>query len=448
MIFIGLTIGIIIGALVGYLLAGRSNADNASKLNAAEASIALKGELLRTQAENHERQIELMKADRKQLSEEMSTISGEVLSRTSKQLSAEFTERQKLEREQAKNELDRRTIEIKTAVNPVTEKLAEVQLKVESLEKERVKAQGELGEQLKVLKEGVGSLAKEAGGLTAALRKPMGRGSWGEVQLRNVIELAGMVEHCDFKTQHTVEGDSGRLRPDVIVNMPGGQTVVVDAKAPMEAFLEAQEETDEGKRQELLAHHARQVRSHINVLRTKDYQSQFETSPELVVMFVPSEGLYHAALAEDSLLLEHGLKEKVLIATPTTLIGLLRAINYGWGQDTIARSAQEIATAGKELHKRILTFAEPLHKVGKSLNTAADNYNKAVRSYESRIVPQLRRLEESGARSSKEIEISPTVDTVAQSIAIEASTTQEDAQSTEEDAQSTDVDAQSGIELP
>jgi len=209
MIFIGLTIGIIIGALVGYLLAGRSNADTASKLNATETSIALKDELMRTQAEHHERQIDLMKADRKQLSEEMSTISGEVLSRTSKQLSAEFTERQKLERQQAKNELDKRTIEIKTAVNPVTEKLAEVQQKVESLEKERVKAQGELGEQLKVLREGVGSLAKEAGGLTAALRKPMGRGSWGEVQLRNVIELAGMVEHCDFKTQHTVEGDSG-----------------------------------------------------------------------------------------------------------------------------------------------------------------------------------------------------------------------------------------------
>jgi DNA recombination protein RmuC len=436
MIFIGLTIGIIAGAILGYLLAARSNADAVLRMNAAEASLALKDELLRTQAENHERQIELMKSDRKQLSEEMTTISSEVLSRTSKQLSAEFTERQKLEREQAKNELEKRTVEIRTAVTPVTEKLAEVQQKVESLEKERVKAQGELGEQLKVLKEGVGSLAKEAGGLTAALRKPMGRGSWGEVQLRNVIELAGMVEHCDFKTQFTVEGDNGRLRPDVIVNMPGGQTVVVDAKAPMEAFLEAQEEADEEKRQELLARHARHVRDHINTLRTKDYQSQFETSPELVVMFVPSEGLYHAALAEDSLLLEHGLTEKVLIATPTTLIGLLRAINYGWGQDTIARSAQEIAAAGKELHKRILTFAEPLHKVGKSLNTAADNYNKAVRSYESRIVPQLKRLEDSGAQSPKEIEPSPTVDTVAQSIAIEAAAAPEDAGSIEEDAES------------
>ena len=420
MIFIGLTIGIILGTIVGYLVASRSDGDTRSRLTTAEAEVAAKDELLRAQAENHARQIEMIRADRKQLSEEMTAISGEVLSKTSKQLSAEIAERQKLERELAKNELDKRTVEIKTAVNPVTEKLAEVQQKVDSLEKERVKAQGELGEQLKVLREGVGNLAKEAGGLTAALRKPMGRGSWGEVQLRNVIELAGMIEHCDFETQFTVEGDNGRLRPDVLVNMPGDKTVVVDAKAPMEAFLEAQEEEDEIKRQSLLARHARQVRDHINVLRTKDYQSQFENSPELVVMFVPSEGLYHAALAEDSLLLEHGLKEKVLIATPTTLIGLLRAINYGWGQETIARSAQEIATAGRELHKRILTFAEPLSKVGKSLDTAAENYNRAIRSYESRIVPQLKRMEDAGAKSSKEIEPGPTVDTTLHSIAIEA----------------------------
>ena len=260
----------------------------------------------------------------------------------------------------------------------MTEKLSEVQQKVESLEKDRVRAQSELGEQLKQLREGVGSLANEAGGLSAALRKPMGRGSWGEVQLRNVVELAGMIEHCDFETQVTVEGDEGRLRPDVTVNMPGGQIVVIDAKAPMEAFLEAQEAVNEDVRAELLAQHAHQVRNHINILRNKKYQDQFDQSPELVVMFVPSEGIYHAALAEDSGLLEYGLKEKVLIATPTTLIGLLRAIYYGWGQDRIARSAQEIADTGRELHKRILTFAEPLNKVGKSLGQATDSYNQAI----------------------------------------------------------------------
>jgi DNA recombination protein RmuC len=447
-IFIGLTIGIAIGALVGYLLAARSGADTASRLNAAEAAVELKEELLRTQAENHERQIELIRADRKQLSEEMSTISGEVLTRTSKQLSLEMAERQKLEREQARNELEKRTVEIKTAVTPVTEKLAEVQQKVDSLEKDRVKAQGELGEQLKNLQAGVANLADQAGGLSAALRKPQGRGSWGEVQLTNVIELAGMVEHCDFVSQTAVEGDNGRLIPDVVVNMPGGKSVVIDAKSPMEAFLEAQEETDEEKKSELLQQHARQVRNHVNTLRTKRYQDQFEHSPELVVMFLPSEGLYFSALSEDSKLLEDGLKENVLIATPTTLIGLLRAIYYGWGQDKIARSAQEIAEAGRELHKRVLNFAEPLAKVGKSLNSATVSYNKAIGSYESRVVPQLRKIEGAGAKSSKEISTLEAIETSSREIVIDTSAVEEDF---EEDLELVDlelVEPAGEIELP
>lgn len=421
MIIIGLIIGLVFGALVAYVALSRRIAESASELKSAKSQVEAGEALLRSQTENHEKQLELVRADRKQLSEEMTAISSEVLRKTSKQLEEDLANRQKLERERSKNELDRRTTEIRTAVAPVTEKLGEVQKKVETLEKDRVKAQGELGQELKHLREGVGDLAQQAGGLTAALRKPMGRGSWGEVQLKNVIELAGMVEHCDFDTQHTVESDDGRLRPDVIVHMPGGQTVVVDAKAPMEAFLEAQDVTDEHGREELMKKHARQVREHINILRTKNYQSQFDQSPELVVMFVPSEGLYHAALAEDSMLLEHGLKEKVLIATPTTLIGLLRAIYYGWGQDRIARSAQEIADAGRELHKRILTFAEPLSKVGKSLDNAAESYNKAIGSYETRVVPQLRRIEDAGAKSHKEIEPSPSIDTTARSIAVETS---------------------------
>lgn len=421
MIFIGLIIGIVLGALVAYLLLNRRIAESASELKAVRSEAGAREALLETQAQNHEKQLELVRADRKQLSEEMTAISSEVLLKTSKQLEEDLAGRQKLERERSKNELEKRTTEIKTAVAPVTEKLGEVQKKVESLEKDRVRAQGELGQELKQLREGMGDLAQQAGGLTAALRKPMGRGSWGEVQLRNVIELAGMVEHCDFVTQQTVEGEEGRLRPDVVVNMPGGQTVVVDAKAPMEAFLEAQEENDEQERQRHLKKHARQVRDHVNALRTKNYQAQFDQSPELVVMFVPSEGLYHAALAEDSMLLEHGLKEKVLIATPTTLIGLLRAINYGWGQDKIAQSAQEIADAGRELHKRILTFAEPLTRVGKSINTAAESYNKAIGSYEARVVPQLRRIEEAGAKSSREIESTPGIDTTTRGIAVETS---------------------------
>lgn len=411
--------GTLIGALIAYAYLSRTRAEAVAELRATQAEVSAAEARLAIQAENHDREITMIRADRRQMSEQMAAISTEVMQRTSRQLAEDMEQRQKIDRLASRNELDRRTAEIKTAVTPVTEKLSEVQRKVESLEQDRVRAQSELGEQLKQLREGVGHLADEAGGLSAALRKPMGRGSWGEVQLRNVVELAGMVEHCDFETQVTVEGDAGRLRPDVTVNMPGGQIVVIDAKAPMEAFLEAQEATNEDVRQELLVRHAGQVRNHINLLRAKRYQDQFDQSPELVVMFVPSEGIYHAALAEDSGLLEYGLKEKVLIATPTTLIGLLRAIYYGWGQDRIARSAQEIADTGRELHKRILTFAEPLNRVGRSLNQAADSYNQAVNSYEARVVPQLRRIEEAGAKSAKDIEPPPAVETATKMIAIE-----------------------------
>lgn len=424
MIVVGLIVGIAIGALAAYVVFGRKAGESELELRALRGELLHKDELLRTQAANHAQQVEAMRADEERLREQMTAISNSVLERTTRHLEEQLEQRQKLEREQAKNELEKRTVEIKTAVSPVTEKLAEVQKKVEELEAQRIKAQSELNQQLRYLKEGTEALASEAGGLSAALRKPMGRGSWGEVQLRRVIELAGMVEHCDFTTQVTVEGDEGRLRPDVVVHMPGGHSVVIDAKAPMEGFLEALNETDEARREEQLKRHVRHVREHVNTLRSKNYQSQFEQSPDLVVMFVPSEGIYHAALAEDSLLLEHGISEKVLIATPTTLIGLLRAIEYGWGQERIAQSAQEIAEVGRELHKRIATFSEPLAKVGRSLSTATTQYNQAVASFESRVKPQLRKMEDAGAQSSKEVPELPAVETQPREVVVEAEATE------------------------
>ncbi|MBK5232518.1 MAG: DNA recombination protein RmuC [Thermoleophilia bacterium] len=420
MIVVGLAIGVLLGALAVYAYLSRSHADDTAELKSARTEVKTIEIQLETQADSYERQLESLRTDEKRMSDAMTAISNDVLQKTSKQLASDLTERRKLEQEQSRNELEKRTTEIKTAVTPVTEKLSEMQKKVEELEKERAKAHTELGQQINFLKEGVGDLADQAGGLTAALRKPAGRGSWGELQLRNVIEMSGMLEHCDFETQVTVHDDGSRLRPDVVINMPGGRNVVVDAKVPMEAFLQAQEEADDDTRDAFYAKHAQQVRNHVSALRKKDYQAQFDQSPDLVIMFVPSEGIYHSALAQDSTLLQYGLSEKVLIATPTTLIGILQAINYGWGQDQIARSAQEIADAGRELHKRIATFAEPLAKVGKSLDSAAANYNKAIGSYERMVVPQLRKIEAAGAKSAKEIEPTVSVDTTTREITVEA----------------------------
>jgi DNA recombination protein RmuC len=288
------------------------------------------------------------------------------------------------------------------AVAPLHDALRRYEQRVAELEHQRVDAYAELREQVRSMGAVSGELRTETRQLVAALRAPQVRGRWGEMQLRRVVEMAGMVEHCDFTAQTTVHTDDGRLRPDVLVRLPGGKLVVVDSKVPLDAFLTAQEAKTEPERDAALAHHARQTREHVTKLASKGYQSQFDGTPELVVMFVPSEGIYHAALAADPALLDYGVKQQVLIATPTTLIGLLRAIHYGWRQELMAESAREIAETGRELHRRLAVFAEPFAKVGRQLGSAVHAYNDAVGSFDRRVVPQLRRIEAAGAASARQ----------------------------------------------
>jgi DNA recombination protein RmuC len=373
-----------------------------------EAELARLNERLEMRAERHrvelaaaEDRVELVRGDREQLRRDVQAVSADVLKKTGEALTREIAAQRLADHERAAGELSRRTEEIKRIVEPIGLKLGQMEGKVEQLEHQRREADGRLGETLRSLHEGVGSLAAQASSLSSALRRPSTRGSWGEIQLRNVIEMAGMVEHCDFTAQTTIHTDDGRLRPDVLVRLPGGKLVVIDSKVPLEAFLTAQEATDDERRDLALAHHARQTREHITKLASKGYQSQFDTTPELVVMFLPSEGIYHAALAADPALLEYGVTQHVLIATPTTLIALLRAIHYGWRQELIAESAREIADIGRELHRRLAIFAEPLAKVGRQLGSAVVAYNDAVGSFDRRVVPQLRRIEQAGASSER-----------------------------------------------
>ena len=291
------------------------------------------------------------------------------------------------------------------SVEPMKDKLGKVESQIETLERERREAQGQMGEMFKQLTEGISGLRAETGSLVGALKRPTTRGSWGEIQLRNVIEMAGMVSHCDFTEQTTIDTDDGRLRPDVLVRLPGGKLIVVDSKVPLDAYLSAMEATTDAERGLHLARHARQTRDHITKLASKGYQAQLDSSPELVVMFVPSDGIYHAALSEDPALIEYGVDQQVLLATPTTLIGLLRAVHYGWKQELIAASAREIAETARELHKRIARFVDPLARVGRQLGSAVTAYNEAVGSFEARVIPQLRRIEEAGATSGRPIEL-------------------------------------------
>ena len=293
-------------------------------------------------------------------------------------------------------------------VGPVAERLVRMEGEIGRLERERVKAQGELAQMVRQLGEGVGTLREEAANLATALRRPATRGAWGELQLRNVVEMAGMVEHCDFLAQHTIAGEDGDLRPDMLVRLPGGKVVVVDSKVPLDAYLSAIEASERaGARDARPAPRAPDARAHHQTRPRRATSGQLELSPEFVVMFIPSDGIYQAALAEDPALIEYGVSQQVLLATPTTLIGLLWAVHYGWRQELIAQSAREIADCGRELHHRLGRFVEPFSKLGRQLDSAVGAYNDAVGSFDQRVMPQVRRIEQAGAGSGREVDAPP-----------------------------------------
>ncbi len=345
----------------------------------------------------------LARSARGRMHDELKAISVDVLAQTGESLAQRVAESRRAEEERTAGEMARRAEEIKGIVAPVQEKLGRMESEISRLERERRQAQGELAQMIRHLGEGVGTLRQETGNLVSALKRPSTRGSWGEIQLRNVVEMAGMVSHCDFLEQTTIQTTEGALRPDMLVRLPGGKLVVVDSKVPLDAYLSSLEAADEDQRELHTARHARQTREHISKLASKGYQRQLDSTPEFVVMFVPSDGIYQAALAQDPALIEYGVGQQVLMATPTTLIGLLWAVHYGWRQELIAQSAREIAESARELHARLARFVTPLAKVGRQLDSAVSAYNEAIGSFEHRVIPQVRRIEQAGASSERDV---------------------------------------------
>ena len=303
--------------------------------------------------------------------------------------------------EGARGDLDKRQQAIDSLVKPIRESLEKVDTRIGEIERTRAAAYGQLSEQLKSLGTAQTSLQAEAAKLSLSLRSTTTAGTWGELQLRRVVELAGMTSYCDFTEQESVTDSTGRLRADLVVRLPGGQQIVIDAKAPNDAYREAANAVDETVRAAKLAEHAAKVRGHIDALSAKEYWAQFQPSPEFVVLFLPGDQFLSGALQSDPALLDRAISRKVLLATPATLIALLKAAAYGWRQEAVSRNAEEIAKLGRELYDRIATFAEHLDNLGAGLKNAVGHYNKAIGSFEGTVLPGARKFDELGARGGK-----------------------------------------------
>ncbi len=310
--------------------------------------------------------------------------------------------------ESAKGDLEKRQQAIHEIVKPMRESLEKVDAKISDIEKTRADAYGSLTAQVRNLFDGQNELRRETSNLVRALRTPGVRGRWGEVQLRRVVELSGMVAHCDFDEQSSVDTEEGRKRPDMIVNLPGGKTIVVDAKAVVAAYLDAVEATDDAARAAHLQRHARQVKERVDELGRKAYWEQFKHAPEFVVLFLPGEMFFSAALENDPGLIESASERRVVLATPTTLIALLKAVFYGWRQQNLAQNAQEISALGRELYDRLAVMGGHFETLGKNLNQAVTSFNKAVASIETRVFPAARKFKDLQAAGAS-AEIAPLV---------------------------------------
>ena len=298
--------------------------------------------------------------------------------------------------EGAKGELEKRQTAIAELFNPVKEGLQRLDQGMRQIEKERRGDQESLKTQIQSLFENEKMLKQETSNLIKALRSPLTRGRWGEIQLRRVVELAGMLNHCDFFEQKQETGDAGRMRPDLIVRLPGGRQVIIDAKVPLEAYLEAIHAEDEIVRIQRFKDHARQVRTHLFLLGKKAYWERFQPTPEFVVLFLPAETFFSTALEYDPLLIEVGAEQNVILATPTTLIALLRAVAYGWQQENLSRQVEKFHELGQDLYKRLADMSSHFSKMGRSLSSAVENYNKGMGSLEARVLVTARKFKEMG----------------------------------------------------
>jgi DNA recombination protein RmuC len=384
---IGIAVGLVAGWALGTARAGSTV--RRAEVDAAEARVLLDAER-RVAAER----LAAAQADRQRMNEQFRTLAAEALQANSEQFMVVAEERLTRNQMAGAAELSRREDAVRQLVEPLNRTLDQVKVEVATAERARLEAHSALAEQLRAMQQSSELLRSETGQLVTALRSSQVRGRWGEIQLRRVVEAAGMVEHVDFVEQSQVRTDGGQLRPDMVVRLAGGKNVVVDAKVAFLGYLDAMQTDDDAVRAERLAAHARHVRKHIDDLAAKEYWEQLSPAPEFVVMFLPAEAFLHAALEADGTLVEHAMGHNVVLATPMTLVAMLRTVAYAWRQDALAANAQQVLTLGRELHGRLATLGGHVGRLGRQLDGAVRAYNETVSSLESRVLVSARRLAE------------------------------------------------------
>lgn len=389
-----------LGALLGAWLV---HVRKRRALDALQAEVQRLHLQLELEKERHAEKLESIEAVSLQLQQTFSSLSQQALQSNNENFLRLAKEKLSQYQIQAEASLEKKEKAIETLLQPINQALKQTESQIRAIEKERKESFGSLTQHLRQINESQSELRTETQNLVQALRRPEVRGQWGELTLRRIAELAGMVSYCDFYEQQSGDEDERRMRPDMVVRMPDQRELIVDAKTPLDAYLSAVQAKDSKEREELLHRHARNVRERMRELASKAYWNQFSHSPDFVVLFIPGEQFLAAALELDPQLLEDALANKVILATPTSIIALLRAVAFGWRQQSVAKNAEEIRRLGEELYKRLATFVEHLQKLGKNLDASVEQFNKATGSLDRQVLPGARKFDELGIEKKKEI---------------------------------------------
>jgi len=393
-------LAIIIGCITGYLFAYIRHQAKITRLSEMNAELRTTLEHERT---SHTEKVEALESAREQLNESFSSLASQALKHNSDEFLKLAQQNLKQFQVSAHSELEKKEQSIADMVKPIREALDKTEQQIRAMENDRKQAYGSLQQHLELMAQSHTQLQSETRNLVQALRRPEVRGQWGEITLKRLAELAGMVKHCDFYEQENIETEEGRFRPDMIIRMPGQREIVVDVKTPLDAYLSAIEANDDSQREEHLKRHTQKVRERIRELSAKSYWSQFKDAPDFVVLFIPGDQFLSAALERDPDLLEDAMSQHIVLATPSSFVALLRAVAFGWRQEVLAENADKIRETGATLYERLSAFSGHLRNIGNSLGSSVEHFNKAIGSFDSRVLPSAKRFTEMGISAKKEI---------------------------------------------